>query len=117
MATKSQLPVAPPTESHKFRTVLGIITPESLKPPIEAGHYDHCDEPNKGLYSRLCERESTRRGQYRVCVFVLDFCYLAQIVISAALTALGASQSSFIAITTFGALNVAWRASWRCSKA
>jgi len=109
--------------SEKFRTIVGTITPKTLKPNRASnthwwskkscqcekpdGTSDRCDEPNQGLYSRICERESRRRLQYILCIVVLDFCYVAQIAFAAILTALGASQSSFIVITIFGALNVA----------
>ena len=99
------------TESEKFRTIVGIITPNKLKPETyldhRDAHYNHCKEANEGLYHRVCEREYRRRLEYLICVWVLDFSYMAQIAFAAILTALGASRSSFIVITVFGALNVA----------
>ena len=99
------------TDSEKFRTIVGIITPNRLKPETyddhRDAHYNHCQEANEGLYHHVCERESRRRLEYLACVFILDFCYMAQIAFAAILTALGASRSSFIVITVFGALNVA----------
>jgi hypothetical protein len=98
-------------DSEKFRTIVGITTPRKLKPETyfdhRDEHYNHCQEANEGLYIRVCKRESRRRLEYLVCVFVLDFCYMAQLAFAAILTALGASRSSFIVITVFGALNVA----------
>jgi hypothetical protein len=97
-------------ESENFRTIVGILT---LKKPKSAADleydrfYRNCDVSNEGLYIRVCQREHRRRIEYLVCVFVLDFCYMAQIGCAAILTALGASRSSFIVITVFGALNVA----------
>jgi hypothetical protein len=103
--------VIPPSESETFRTIVGIITPRKLKPETYLDrhdpHYNHCQEANEGLYVRVRKRERRRRFEYLVCVWVLDFCYMAQIAFAAILTALGASRSSFIVITVFGALNVA----------
>jgi hypothetical protein len=103
---------------YKFRTVVGLVTPNKLqsakdiekhkttKDSNQGDQHRDCDLSNEGLYSRVCKREHSRRLQY-LCVWVLDFCYMAQIAFAAILTLLGASQSSFIVITIFGALNVA----------
>jgi SMODS and SLOG-associating 2TM effector domain len=111
--------ITAPGDSETFRTVVGIITPKKLKStkdlekqksandPAHGEQYRNCDLSNEGLYSRVCKRERRRRVEYLVCVWVLDFCYMAQIAFAAILTALGASRSSFIVITVFGALNVA----------
>ncbi|KAL8911871.1 MAG: hypothetical protein Q9171_003059, partial [Xanthocarpia ochracea] len=61
--------------------------------------------PNLGIYTRIIHEESSARFQFYFAASVINTCYFGQICIAAALTALGASGSSNIAITVLGAAN------------
>lgn len=60
---------------------------------------------NQGTYKRLVDAEVKARIQYYASASLINVCLLGQIVIAAALTALGASSGSHIAITVLGSVN------------
>ncbi|MCJ1471102.1 hypothetical protein MMC07_009750 [Pseudocyphellaria aurata] len=60
---------------------------------------------NEGTYKRLVDAELKARIQYYASASLINICLLAQIVIAAALTALGAASGSHIAITVLGSVN------------
>lgn len=60
---------------------------------------------NEGTYKRLVDAEIKARLQYYASASLINFCLLAQIIIAAALTALGASAGSHVAVTVLGAVN------------
>jgi len=103
------------TDVYKFRTVVGLVTPNKLQsgkdiekhkkhksakdsnqgdqhrdgdPSNEGLQHRNTDMSNECLYSRVCERENTRRLQYILCVCVLDAGYMLQIAFAAILTAM-----------------------------
>lgn len=85
-----------PPALQTFRTVLGInAIPPTANRPAE----------NKGTYKRLVDAELKTRIQYYTSASIINTGLLAQIVIAAALTALGASNGSHIAVTILGSAN------------
>ncbi|KAJ8108558.1 hypothetical protein ONZ43_g6388 [Nemania bipapillata] len=60
---------------------------------------------NIGLYARVVHSEQKAKDSFKVFSVVINGCYFLQIVIAAALTALGAARASSGAVTAFGALN------------
>lgn len=60
---------------------------------------------NIGLYARVVHSEQKAKDSFKVFSIVINGCYFLQIVIAAALTALGAARASSGAVTAFGALN------------
>ena len=60
---------------------------------------------NIGVFKRIVDAENSARYQYYASAFLINACLLLQIVFASALTALGASGSSHVTITVFGALN------------
>ena len=60
---------------------------------------------NVGVYKRVIREESKAKFQYYTTAILIDSCLLLQVIFAAALTALGASESSHIIITIFGAIN------------
>ncbi|KAI4124374.1 MAG: hypothetical protein LQ338_004832 [Usnochroma carphineum] len=96
-------PDAVPPKLQKLRTVIGISTPEALaatsKNPFAR------PAPNLGIYARIVAEEKVARFQFYFAASVINTCYFGQIVVAAALTALGASSSSHVAITVLGATN------------
>lgn len=91
-------PDAIPPKLLKLRTVIGITTPPSLLPTQRPA-------PNLGIYTRIIHEERTAKFQFYFAASVINVCYFGQICIAAALTALGASGSSNVAITVLGAAN------------
>lgn len=85
-----------PPALQTFRTILGInaIPPTADRPAV-----------NIGTYKRIVDAELKARVQYYSAASIINTGLLAQIVIAAALTALGASNGSRIAITVLGAVN------------
>lgn len=88
--------VHPPPALQTFRTILGInaIPPTADRPAV-----------NIGTYKRIVDAELKARVQYYTAASIINTGLLTQIVIAAALTALGASNGSRIAITILGAVN------------
>ena len=89
-----------PPKLVKFRHMTGIDTPASLlnKDPGRAGR-------NLGLYPRIVSEESKATYQYYLMSSIINISFLGQIIVAAALTALGASDGSHIAITILGSVN------------
>ena len=87
-----------PAKLAKFRNLTGINTPRSL-----------LDDPrpakNIGIYARVIAEERKTSWQYWFMNGVIESSMMGQIAIGAALTALGASDSSHIAITVLGSAN------------
>ncbi|KAL8800486.1 MAG: hypothetical protein Q9182_005158 [Xanthomendoza sp. 2 TL-2023] len=99
----------------KLRTVIGISTPDSLLLPTASStpssqkpppfRNSNRPAPNLGIYTRIIHEERSAKRQFYFAASVINVCYFGQICIAAALTALGASGSSNIAITVLGAAN------------
>lgn len=90
----------PPDKLKTFRDLVGInpiLDPSGSASPRPA--------ENTGTYKRLVDAELKARLQYYGSASIINVCLLGQIVIAAALTALGASAGSHIAITVLGAVN------------
>ena len=83
-----------------FREIVGI----NPTPALELQDATRPAE-NKGLYRRTCQAESKARLQYYVCAATFNTCFLLQIVVAAALTALGAANGPHLAVTVLGAVN------------
>ncbi|KAJ9652762.1 hypothetical protein H2198_007989 [Neophaeococcomyces mojaviensis] len=61
--------------------------------------------PKKSLYGRTVSQLSSQRRAYNATASLNNILLLSQVILGAALTALGASASSHILITIFGATN------------
>ncbi|KAK5661795.1 hypothetical protein OQA88_9897 [Cercophora sp. LCS_1] len=83
-----------------FRLMIGITRSPDLG-------YESPTRPaeNIGLYARVVHSEQTAKDSYKVFSVLINACYFLQIVIAAALTALGAANADNKAITAFGAFN------------
>ena len=62
-------------------------------------------DQNIGIYMRIVHEERKAHFEFFATSFLIDACLLLQIVLAAALTALGASKSSHVAVTVLGAVN------------
>jgi SMODS and SLOG-associating 2TM effector domain len=93
-----------------------IITADNLD-SIEACHAQFCalvgydpsqgpdNIPPKSLYGRALRNKRSQQWTYAITAALSNTLLLSQVVLGAALTALGASESSHILITLFGAAN------------
>jgi hypothetical protein len=68
-------------------------------------HFDGRAAPNLGIYNRVCHREAQAKRGYKFATFFINGCLGVQIIVAAALTAMGAANSNHVGITAFGAIN------------
>ncbi|KAI8632267.1 hypothetical protein F5Y19DRAFT_420312 [Xylariaceae sp. FL1651] len=99
---KPRLPTDDPLTS--FRLLLGIESWPYLGFTISSPLRTR-PAPNIGLYARVVHSEQKAKDSFKVFSFVINACYFLQIVVAAALTALGAARASSGAVTAFGAIN------------
>lgn len=99
-----------------FRHLVGIHSTRSFAPSKTFAngqpdlshnnlHFDGRAAPNLGIYNRVCHREQQSKRGYKFASLLINACLGAQVVVAAALTALGAAKSSSTAVTAFGAIN------------
>jgi hypothetical protein len=84
-----------------FRTLTGIDTVPAVS---RAGHTVR-EGPNIGIYPRVVRAETRAHSFYSKAALVINFCLGFQVIIAATLTALGAANASYTAITGLGAIN------------
>lgn len=68
-------------------------------------HFDGRAAPNIGIYNRVCHREASAKRGYKIASVLINGCLGVQVIVAAALTAMGAANSSHVSITAFGAIN------------
>ena len=84
---------------HQFCLLVGV--PPSNAPKDAPKRSDF----KRTLYGRAINKRNAQNGIYLFTAALSNTLLLTQVVLGAALTALGASESSHILITVFGALN------------
>ena len=84
-----------------FRALTGI---DSVPALTQGGHLLR-SAPNVGIYTRVVRNETKAARGYRIFNYMINTCLGIQIVVAAALTALGAATGPHSAITAFGAIN------------
>lgn len=84
-----------------FRLMVGITT----APHLGQSSLGARPADNIGLYARVVHSEQTAKDSYKVFSVLINACYFLQIIVAAALTALGAANANNKAITVFGAIN------------
>lgn len=80
-----------------FRHLTGITTHPSMVGSRAA--------PNLGIYTRVVENEAKAKKGHKYYSWLINGCLGVQIIVAAALTALGAAGANHSAITAFGAIN------------
>ena len=90
----------PPPKLVKFRNLTGIDTPGNIK-----RDYRQRPAKNIGIYSRVVSEEKKTQVQYYLMATIIEASFLSQIIVAATLTALGAADASYIAITVLGSVN------------
>ena len=84
-----------------FRALTGI---DSVPALTQAGHLVR-SAPNVGIYTRVIDNETTAQRAYKIFNFLINTCLGIQVVVAAAVTALGAASGPHSAVTAFGAIN------------
>ncbi|KFY11851.1 hypothetical protein V491_07022 [Pseudogymnoascus sp. VKM F-3775] len=80
-----------------FRHLTGITTHPSMVGSRAA--------PNLGIYTRVVENEAKAKKGHKYYSWLINGCLGVQVIVAAALTALGAAGANHTAITAFGAIN------------
>lgn len=84
-----------------FRALTGI---DSVPALTQAGHLAR-SAPNVGIYTRVIDNETKAQRAYKIFNFLINTCLGVQVVVAAAVTALGAASGPHSAVTAFGAIN------------
>lgn len=84
-----------------FRALTGI---DSV-PALTALNQFVRPAPNVGIYTRVIHAERASAQRYRLFSILINTCLSIQIVVAAALTAIGAASGPHSAVTAFGAIN------------
>jgi hypothetical protein len=84
-----------------FRALTGI---DSVPALTQAGHLVR-SAPNVGIYTRVIHNETKAQRAYKLFNFLINTCLGVQVVVAAAVTALGAASGPHSAVTAFGAIN------------
>ncbi|KAL8834324.1 MAG: hypothetical protein Q9205_003331 [Flavoplaca limonia] len=90
-----------PPKLLKFQTLIGIRSPVLLRSDPSIFR----PAPNQGIYQRTVDEEKKVKFQYDVSKYVVNIGGMLQIVLGAALTALGAAAGPSGAVTVLGAAN------------
>ncbi|KAH8698702.1 hypothetical protein BGW36DRAFT_294211 [Talaromyces proteolyticus] len=85
-----------------FRSLTGIDHVPVLS---KDGFFQPRHAPNVGIYTRVVQAEKTAALRYRAFSILINTCLSVQIVVAAALTAIGAAKGPHGVITAFGAIN------------
>ncbi|KAL4861331.1 hypothetical protein BDV12DRAFT_180421 [Aspergillus spectabilis] len=92
----------PPTDKLLvFRALTGIDS----APALNVMHHTPRTAPNVGIYTRVVKAETKAASRYKFHATLINTCLSIQIVVAAALTALGAARGPHNAVTAFGAIN------------
>jgi len=86
-----------------FRTLVGIDNP----PGLHASTFFRSRRPaqNIGIYGRVINAETKAHRSHRMFSLLINGCLGLQLIVAAALTALGAGNGPHRAVTAFGAIN------------
>lgn len=68
-------------------------------------HFDGRAAPNIGIYNRVCHREAQAKRGFKFASVFINGCLGLQVIVAAALTAMGAANTNHVSITAFGAIN------------
>ncbi|KAL2837057.1 hypothetical protein BJY01DRAFT_47737 [Aspergillus pseudoustus] len=99
--TDSSILIPPTDKLLVFRALTGIDS----APALNVLHHSTRTAPNVGIYTRVVKAEMKAASRYRFHAILINTCLSIQIVVAAALTALGAARGPHNAVTAFGAIN------------
>jgi hypothetical protein len=86
-----------------FRRLTGISSSHTYKQNPELHVYRPA--PNKGIYKHVVDKEKAAQRKYHFFSRLINCCLAVQIIVAAALTALGAGDGPHAVVTIFGAIN------------
>ncbi|KAH6615127.1 hypothetical protein C7974DRAFT_379999 [Boeremia exigua] len=93
----------------RFRHMVGIHSTRGFFGAADTSHnnlhFEGRAAPNLGIYNRVCHREAQAKRGYKLASFLINGCLGLQVIVAAALTAMGAANTSHVSITAFGAIN------------
>lgn len=98
----SQTMPSPNDKLTIFRNEVGINTVQDLTAGVSKR-----PAANEGIYKRTVDAEFWAYVNYLATAILINTCLLLQIIVAAALTALGAAEASHTLITLLGVLNTA----------
>lgn len=87
----------PSANLSKFQNLVGIQSARTIVPGRPA--------PNPGIYKRTVDQEAKAHSGYVLTTYIVNSFFLLQIIVGAALTALGAAGGPSAAVTILGAVN------------
>lgn len=61
-------------------------------------HFEGRAAPNMGIYNRVCHREAVAKRGYKIASLLINSCLGIQVIVAAALTAMGAANSNHVRI-------------------
>ena len=67
-------------------------------------HFEGRAAPNLGIYNRVCHREAQAKRGFKLASLFINGCLGLQVIVAAALTAMGAANTNHVGITAFGAI-------------
>lgn len=85
-----------------FRSLTGI---DSVPVLSSHGFFSPRHAPNVGIYTRIVTAEKAAASRYRIFNMLINSSLALQIIVAAALTAIGAASGPHGAVTAFGAIN------------
>ena len=92
-----------------FRHMVGIHSTKGFSSASDAMHsnlhFDGRAAPNIGIYNRVCHREAEAKRGFKFASILINSCLGVQVIVAAALTAMGAANTNHRSITAFGAVN------------
>lgn len=92
-----------------FRHMVGIRSTKGFSGANDTTHnnlhFDRRAAPNLGIYNRVCHREAKAKRGFKLASMLINSCLGLQVVVAAALTAMGAANTNHVSITAFGAIN------------
>lgn len=92
-----------------FRHMVGIHSTKGFTGAADTTHnnlhFDGRAAPNLGIYNRVCHREAQAKRGFKLASLLINGCLGLQVIVAAALTAMGAANSNHVSITAFGAIN------------
>ncbi|KAI9667484.1 MAG: hypothetical protein M1821_000300 [Bathelium mastoideum] len=93
-------PTTLPDRLIKFQNLIGISVPSAIR-----SEQPQRPAQNLGIYKRTVDHEIKVKFQWKISTWTVNAGYLLQIIVGAALTALGAAGGPSAAVTILGALN------------
>ncbi|KAL6233464.1 hypothetical protein BDW75DRAFT_190814 [Aspergillus navahoensis] len=99
--TDASVLIPPSDKLLVFRALTGIDSTPALSLSLHTPRA----APNIGIYTRVVQAETKAAKRFRFYATLINTCLGIQIVVAAALTALGAARGPHNAVTAFGAIN------------